>query len=267
VTFFAFQDVMMCTIGITLITTIILILQIGRSAAAMQASDSAHVVVEQREELARLLAAIDVLAAQISQAELALESDAEMKLARDALSVRSMGDDLSRLRNDIVSSREALERMAREARADQQALLALELMKQRDELHEQLKELNNRRRIVYLVAPGESFVPLVTEVSSSRLVVSTDQSREAPLSLPSSDPEMAAQALLGVFMSLPDREQRYLLLVLKPSGIPTYLRLRELLQANQNTRNVRIGLDLIPEDHWTTDEFPARPNPGSGATP
>ena len=38
--FFSFQDVMMCTIGVTIVITMVLILQIGADAAVVEATES-----------------------------------------------------------------------------------------------------------------------------------------------------------------------------------------------------------------------------------
>lgn len=261
VSFFSFQDVMMCTIGITIITTLILILQLGRSAAASLPEDDPARLTPEHAELQRLRAAHDLLSEELREQELSRDTDAERKLARDALSLHVTGEELARLREEIAKDSKRLRQLVDRQRADSRALVALELMEQRDRLQEQLRELNNRRRIVYLVAPSESLIPLVTEISGGRVVVSTDQSREAPLALPSSDPAEAARSILAVFRSLPDSNRRYFLLVLKPSGIPVYLHLKALLAADPSTRDIRIGLDMIPEDCWTTDEFPAAEAP------
>jgi hypothetical protein len=264
VSFFSFQDVMMCTIGITIITTMILVLQLGRVAAQhpqMSLNES------EDAELTRLVAAQDALSKQLSEEELDRDIDADRKLASEVVTIVATAEELERMKKEVLAARDELEKLVRTAGADDRALLALELMRRRDELQDELKDLSNRRRIVYLVAPSEPLAPIVTEVSSGRVVMSTDQSREAPLSIPSSDAESAARAIIAVFKSTPTRERRYLLLVLKPSGIPTYLRLRELLNADPETRGVRVGLDLIPEDYWTTDEFPGSQQPAKGGTP
>lgn len=255
VSFFSFQDVMMCTIGITIITTLILVLQLGRTVAA--AAEQTVPVQAEDSELRSLEEAREVLARRLSREELERDIGAEDRLAADALALHLTAEDLARLEREVLESRSKLRQAVQDQRADNRALVALELMERRDTLQAQLRDLNSRRRIVYLVAPSDTVLPMVTEISGGRVVVSTDQAREAPMALPSGDPEQAARAILAVFRSLPDRDRRYFLLVVKPSGIPTYLRLKALLAGDPATREIRIGLDLIPEDCWTTDEFPA----------
>ena len=262
VSFFSFQDVMMCTIGITIISTLVLILRLGRAAAG--AADPVADAPPAPNELATLDEARRLLAQRISREELDRDLGAEERLARDALALHMTAEDLARLEREVLESRSRFRKALQDQRADSRALVALELMERRDELRAQLRELDSRRRIVYLVAPSDPVRPMVTEVSGGRVVVSTDQAREAPMALPSANPEQSASAIAAVFRSLPDRDRRYFLLVVKPSGIPTYLRLKAMLAAEPDLRDVRVGLDLIPEDCWTTDEFPAADLPAEG---
>jgi hypothetical protein len=265
VSFFSFQDVMMCTIGITIISTLVLILQLGRSVAHASVPATQDDIRER--ELGELTQAREILARQLSREELDRDTGAEERLARDAMSLHLTAEELERLEREVLDARSKLKKAMEAQRADSRALIALKLMERRDEMQAQLRDLNSRRRIVYLVAPSDTVLPMVTEISGTRVVVSTDQAREAPMALPSSDPDQTARAILAVFLSLPDRDRRYFLLVVKPSGIPTYLRLKALLASDPATRDIRLGLDLIPEDCWTTDEFPARDQQPPGPKP
>lgn len=254
----------MCTIGITIISTLVLILQLGRTAAGAAKPEAEPPPVP--NELATLEEARQLLARRVSREELDRDLGAEERLARDALALHMAAEDLERLEREVLEARSRFRKALQEQRADSRALVALELMERRDELRAQLRDLDSRRRIVYLVAPSDPVRPMVTEVSGARVVVSTDQAREAPMALPSASPEQSARAIVSVFRSLPDRERRYFLLVVKPSGIPTYLLLKAMLASDPDLQDVRIGLDLIPEDCWTTDEFPASV-PGGEAPP
>lgn len=257
VSFFSFQDVMMCTIGMTIISTLVLILQLGRSAAAERPAERAVTQPEAERRVESLRRARASLEVRVTDAELERSGDAVHRLGEDRSRIFVGKESLDRLRREQEEKRARLKAIVQASKADDRAIVAVELMERRDELQAQLRDLNSRRRIVYLVAPSDTVLPMVTEIAGGRVVVSTDQAKEAPMALPSGDPEQAARAILAVFRSLPDRDRRYFLLVVKPSGIPTYLRLKALLAGDPATRDVRIGLDLIPEDCWTTDEFPA----------
>jgi hypothetical protein len=72
VSFFSFQDVMVCTIGLTLLITLLLILQIGTSVAEAAAStepiartiDERDALAEQAEALRERLAELEARAAK-----------------------------------------------------------------------------------------------------------------------------------------------------------------------------------------------------------
>lgn len=259
VTFFAFQDVMMCTIGITLITTVLLVLQLGQKVtlAAPDATGSSH---DGGDAERRGNATVLALTQTVRDLEARRNTDADRQLVRDVVALKSTSEQLDQARVEVGEAREKLQERLRLARADQQALLALELMTRRDALLEQLEEVSQRRRVAYLVAPSDAVTPLVLEVSQARLVMSTDRTGEPAMSLDVQDADSAARAIVELILSQPNLERHYLLVVLKPSGIPMYWKLSTLLGADPRTQHLRIGLDLIPEDYWTADEFPARPN-------
>lgn len=265
VSFFSFQDVMMCTIGITLISTMILIMQLGRAAAASAPRSMPRGTVEVDAELARLLVAHEEISRALGRDIRERKDDAEGVLASAAIRLPGIDEDLRRLRREIEEARARRNEALVRASQDTEALLAARLEEERDRLRDQIRELSGRRRIVYLRAPTETRLPLVVEISSARVVISPDQSREPAISLSAGDPGMAAKQVIAFFKSMPDRDSRYLLVVLKPSGIPVHLRLREALREDPEMRGVPNGLDLIPEDYWTDDLFPAREDMPKGA--
>jgi len=254
----------MCMIGVTIITTLILMLQVGRTAAATMSTTNRMNQKDPADQLAALKSVQAALRQRLSDAENARQVNSEVRLAQDVAAIDQTAVELDRLKQEIAKSHDELVKIAQEARADQRALIALELMRRRDELQVALQEISHRRRITYIVDASEQRRPLVTEISSARVVVSAEQSSGAPEAVPAGDPAATAQAIIAIFRSQPDVARRYLLLVLKPSGIPTYLRLIELLRADPALQDIQVGLDLIPEDHWTNDEFPARDVSGGG---
>lgn len=266
VTFFSFQDVMMCMIGVTIITTLILILQLGRAAQAALVAGQSQLHDETDARIVSLAAVKDALAKRLHETEAAQEVSAEAKLARAVGTLHELGEALEDARAASVQAREQLVSIASEAKFDQRALLVLELMRQRDELREKLQALEQRRMITYLVDHSEPIRPLVTEISSARIVLSLDRSRESPLCIVEGDPSLAAETIVRYFQSHPQASTAYLLFVVKPSGIPVLEALMRRLAADPALADIQIGIDLIPEDHWTTHAFPARQDEG-GASP
>jgi hypothetical protein len=261
VSFFSFQDVMMCTIGMTIISTLVLILQLGRSAAAERPAERAVTQPEAERRVESLRRARASLEVRVTDAELERSGDAVHRLGEDRSRIFVGKESLDRLRREQEEKRARLKAIVQASKADDRAIVAVELMERRDELQSQLRELNDRRRIVYLVAPSERLVPLVTEISSARVVVSADQSREGGSAIDGPDPDEVARRAFIALRSQPGLDRSYFLFVLKPSGIPVYQRLKALIEGDPTTKDMRIGLDLIPEDCWTNDHFqPAEGN-------
>ncbi len=267
VSFFSFQDVMMCTIGMTIISTLVLILQLGRSAAAARPIEMVAVdpALERRAGSTRM--ARNALESRVTEAEMLRGTDSAGSLGEDRSRLMRAKEALDRLKAEQERKRGQLRALVEASRDDDRAIVAVDLMERRDDLLAQLRELNDRRRIVYLAAPEEPLRPLVTEVSGGRIVVSADQSRENPAAIDGTDPDAAARRAFAALRSQPGLGSHYFLLVVKPSGIPAYRRLKELLASDPVTRDVRIGLDLIPEDCWTNDQFPAAQQTEPGTAP
>lgn len=255
----------MCMIGVTIITTLILILQLGRAAQATLAAGQSRLHDETDARIVSLEAVKEALEKRRREAEEAREVSAEARLSRAVGTLRELGDALDDARTAAVQAREQLVSIANEAKVDQRALLVLELMRQRDDLQEKLNALEQRRMITYLVDQAEPIRPLVTEISSARIVLSLDCSRETPLCIVEGDPFLAADAIVRYFQSHPQAATAYLLLVVKPSGIPALEELMRRLAADPALADIQIGIDLIPEDHWTTHAFPARQEQGGGS--
>jgi hypothetical protein len=253
VTFFSFQDVMMCTIGVTIVITMLLALQLGAAAAKVetvvaQADPSARSALERearalRERLESAAARLGGNSAQAT-AELRQRTLAENERAE---TLRKRHDDLlRRVRTE-----------AARAAADPVAVEAADLLQRREELEDRLRTDTLRRRVTYLVAE-EDRLPVIIEVSGDRLVAGTTLERDTPLAIPLADPETAAATLASWIASLPDPDRRSILFVVKPSGVAAWRALREPMAAQPSLRDLPSGLDLIPEGAFTSDRFRAK---------
>ena len=255
VSFFSFQDVMVCTIGLTLLITLLLILQIGTSVAEAAAStepiartiDERDALAEQAEALRERLAELEARAAK----------DPNEALARARSRLRALDGDLRRLRLEIEAADESLAETLRVGSLDSEEAVAEAIVAKRYRLKEDLAAIEARRRIVYLVAPDEAHPPTVAEISGSRAIVSFDQEREAPIALAADDPREHARRILEVFTSRRDWRDRTLLLVLKPSGLATYRAILGAIANDPRYGEVVLGLDLVGEDRFTSDAFPS----------
>ena len=257
VSFFSFQDVMVCTIGLTLLITLLLILQVGTSAATAAAGAAPIAIAEPDDETA---AEAESLRRRLAELEARFAQDPNEELARIRSRLRGLDRDLRRLRLEIETADETLAEDLRVGSLDADEAVAEALVAKRDRMKEDLAAIEARRRIVYLVAPDEPHPPTVAELSAARSVISFDQEREAPIALAASDPQQQAQRILEVFTSRRDWRDRTLLLVLKPSGLATYRAILEAIASDPRFAEVVLGLDLVGEDRFTSDAFPsARP--------
>lgn len=260
VSFFSFQDVMMCTIGLTILVTLLLILQIGSEAAASATRSDARstdVRAARQEQLRRL----EELTAALSALQRRRSEDPNASLAQSRAELLDLGTSLDAARSRIEDLEQRLEDVLAEAQLDPRAAIAIDLMRRRDALLEALADTRRRKRITYLIADRGDAAPTVAEVSGARAVISFDADAEAPLALVDSDPAALAELVLQAFRSRPDWESRYLLVVLKPSGIAVWERMLEALRDEPRYEGISTGLDLIPEAQWTTDAFPPPSEP------
>jgi hypothetical protein len=258
VSFFSFQDVMVCTIGLTLLITLLLILQVGTSAAAAAAGAAPIAIAAEPDD--ETAAEAESLRRRLAELEARFAKDPNEELARIRSRLRALDGDLRRLRLEIESADETLAESLRVGSLDADEAVAEALVAKRDRMKDDLAAIEARRRIVYLVAPDEAHPPTVAELSAARSVVSFDQEREAPIALAAADPKAQAQRLLEVFTSRRDWRDRTLLLVLKPSGLATYRAILEAIASDPRYAEVVLGLDLVGEDRFTSDAFPsARP--------
>ncbi|MBI1303417.1 MAG: hypothetical protein GC172_06480 [Phycisphaera sp.] len=257
VSFFSFQDVMVCVIGITIVITMILLIQVTEitteATGGRRVSIEGGVPLDERERALR-----DRIAA--------------LEHAVRAASARPDTDPLARrasLRQELLASAaelDALSERTRELEAQLRELLVahpeaaglrevLELTQTRDRLAEELQRVERRKRITFIVDSAEPLRPIVFEVSASRIVV-TDAENGAASRIAAGT--HAAQALdaLALFKVLAQERPSYILLVVTPSGLPLYETLLDAIAALPDAERPRLGLDFIPEGSFVSPVFP-----------
>jgi len=231
---------MIGTIGVVLVITLLLLLQIGRAAIA-------------RAEPLRPLPEVEpIQTANVTdvptRGELAT-------LTRDLLDADGT---LRSLRRRIDQRRSEHHAAVIDAMRDGDALLAEHLLADQAQLRTEIESLRNRR-LVYLIADRASR-PIVAELASGRCVLSTDQQADPPIAIRSADPNVLIDRLLGWFQSQANPHAQHLLIVLKPSGLPAWRALQQRIAVDPALADMAIGIDLIPESASTTS-FPAEHAP------
>lgn len=257
VSFFSFQDVLLSLIGITIVITMILLIQVTKVTADAvrdaRVSIDAGVPLTERERTLRDLVA-------------ALEQAVRQASARpdvDPLAQRAS------LRQELLASAsqlESLEKRAKELEDQLRDLLVahpeaaslrevLELTRVRDQLADELVKLERRKRITFILDKAEPLRPIVFEISASRIVV-TDAENGASSRIAAGT--TAAQALdaLALFKVLAQERPSYILLVVTPTGLPLYQTLLDAIAAMPEAERPRLGLDFIPEGSYVSPVFP-----------
>ncbi len=251
--FFSFQDVMMCTIGVTIVITMVLILQIGADAAVVEATESQAKadLPKSRAELANEAAGLkDRLnaAAQKNSPNQAIVRGTLRQELRSELDKRQRATDEKKKVEMQVREIVAL------SSADPSAIEAAELIRKRDELEERLASTQLRRRITYLLAEDDR-KPVIIEVSGAQLVAGTNAEQDSPLAIPLNDPATASALLKQWIQSLPDPTKRTLLFVVKPSGVAMWRDISQTFADDNELSSLPRGLDLIEEESYTSDRF------------
>lgn len=261
VSFFSFQDVLLSLIGITIVVTVILFLQITRTAVARVADaerksskeEDAGAAIERNELDDR----VAVLEAAIRKAQQRPDTDPLAKrtslraellaAAGDLETLERQSEELARqLRELTLLSPDALE--LRES---------IELMARRDELVTELGETERRRRISYIIDTATTATPVLLEISADRIVFSELAADSMPQRLSGGTADARIKQALDHYRRTTRGRVAYLLVVLKPSGIDSYWKLRDLVEALPKESRPVLGLDLIPEDSHISEIFPS----------
>jgi hypothetical protein len=259
VTFFSFQDVMLSLIGITIVITLILVLQVTDSAVAVLkrtggAAGRAAQVEEQNRALSARVAALEYA---VREAQKRPDGDPLAKRAslRQGL-VLAAGklDDLERQADELVKQLRELTLQHPEAGA---LVQLTELVRMRDELLAELQTLERRRRISYLIDANNSARPILLEVSGTRIVACDLSADGVAIRIASGTSAAQVNDALEFYRTIAAGQQSYVLLVVKPSGIAQYWSIRAAIDALPESSRPAIGLDLIPEDAFVSELFPS----------
>lgn len=259
VTFFSFQDVMLSLMGITIVITIILVIQITKQTVdavrSAQAASEAESPEAARER---------VLEERVASLEFAVR-EAQKRPDTDPLAKRSS------LRQELLGAKGRLEDLERQAAELAQQLRELtlqhpdagavvqatELMQRRDELLAELETLERRRRISYIVDEQKSGKPVLLEVSASRIVACDLSADGVAIRIASGTPAAQVNDAIEFYRGVAQGSDAYMLLVVKPSGIAQYWSLRGAIEALPEHERPRIGLDLVAESGYVSEVFPS----------
>lgn len=250
ISLFSFQDLMISMIGIFIIIALLLILLITKQVA--EAVENSSMPIDKS-----ILTKLDNSKEEIKQLEALIKSMNQIDLWEVTSENLSIKDELLDIDLDLVEIREKLDaarmeldRIIIESELEGDVGVGLALRLRRDALLEELDETRLRDRIVYLVAESDLKKPLIMELSENQIIISTsNQSFSTSLF---SDFEYAITDVQSIL----DTGDYYLLVVLKPSGMRLWKQLKHyVLNMKKKGKNIDLGLDLIAENHATTNNF------------
>jgi len=251
ISLFSFQDLMISLIGVFIIISLMLVIlisgQITEAIAEVESTSSTAVTVAATEQEIKELQ---------KQLNTAVNFDVR-KLKKQSLNIQGeleiLNIDLSKLKDEIKSANKKLKLLIDESNLEGDAGIGFELKIYRDELLAQLDEFRRRNRIKYLITDAEEKLPLVMEFSGNQIVITSTNHSIAPQSFRSFNSAM------GYTEHYPNRDDYYLLIVLKPSGMDLWEQFRRfVLQKINNGFEFNFGVDLISENYFTADEFPGK---------
>jgi hypothetical protein len=232
VSLFSFQDVMVSTIGVTLLIILVLLLLAGKKAAAVL--ETAIEVVEQEKDKPTAPAPETI--------------DDPTRLQLELLTLDDRIEELELL---LDEAREAAQQARTETLLDTDEAVEAARQRKAAALAGELDELKNRRRVTYLLDKEDSDrTPLVIELGGGRAVLGGGGDEEAALALHNSNPSQLAKTVAAWIDGLPDRNQRVLVFVVRPSGVAAWHELEAILPRWSND-GIGHGLDLIAES-WST---------------
>lgn len=259
VTFFSFQDIMMCALGVMVfLCAVVVLLRVNNAVATVGSTESARPVHSVELEHTKLVVEVHELEARVRRAQEAFGRDIDRDLA-------SVHTELARLKADQASGDDMLRRLLERlglkkvgVKVDAQSRLALELIEQRDSLINELDGLSKRRKLVFQQRRSDGLRTRVFEVAGHRIVEAFDDSTSNAIMHTFSTPQEGAR-VFQERMNDAEKKGNAVLVVLKPSGVPVYQLLwpKEGDVAKSSSRPTHFGIDLITEDGWISDEHPA----------
>ncbi len=255
VSFFSFQDVLLSLIGIAIVISMVLALQVtagGLESAREMIEAKVPIEVSERALRDRVAA----LEQAVKSAQERPESDplaARTTLRQELL---SRAQDLERLEARAIELEEQLREIL--VRNPQAASLRelLELTRRRDELVVNLEGAERRKQITFILDEAEPLRPIVLEVSGARIIVS-DVGSGASMRIAAGTAAGQCMQALRLYETLSREAPSYMLLIVTPSGIPTFQAIVQAIESMPEQSRPRLGIDLIPEGSFVSSEFPS----------
>lgn len=245
---FSFQDI------ITSVTGILILLAIMLAIAVIRQTDAAP-VDDIRPEIDALSAQVKSLETEISQLDMIVrETDSQMtrwsgrtkdelqtELA-SLLATKKMEEaKLYQFKSSVADARQNLQKMATDPLVGKLKSAIAEGERKLTDINNKKSQLSSGKRVVYHFR-NTSSRPWLVEITKERIRAGRAGEKATPLEFKTVNQFIA-------FVKAQPEGDRYFVLILKPSGVDVYGRIRDEL----NSLNVDIGTDLLDEGQTALD--------------
>ncbi|MEQ9410974.1 MAG: hypothetical protein RIK87_24900 [Fuerstiella sp.] len=248
---FVFQDIITCVMGIMLLLTLIMCLQITSSVATADASTAAETVQQMKQQAAALSAEIAALQQSVDEQMSLLNSGAidDQELLKNR-SVTLESDnllatkDVQRLWQQKSSSQTTLSQlqaMESQRRQQQKQTAALEQLNR--ELDARVKQLQSGERVVYNGHNSTSAVCWLVELTDSNTFQAAELGKSNP------PQRFSSMTQLSAWVAGRHRSGAVFMFLVKPQAADVLEPLTDRLRS----QNVTFGFDLLAQDSKAID--------------
>ena len=257
ISLFSFQDVMMSVMGILILVTLLMALQLTGSVAAVSAVAAADLDdVDDPvdiEEKSRLQTQADRLAREIEEVTRKLEKEALLSVDQREVA-RGLQEVIAEKHRRIreLQQRVRAARQSAESGEEDDKVLDRRLILLRQEANRLRGELADARlnpKLTYIVQRGEGKSPMIVELRGDRIGVGVPQDQGAAAWFRANDQELLIRQFTA-WMESRDAESEYFVVILKPSGMEMYGRLLEAIRKagfDAGTDYVEEKIGVLPE--------------------
>jgi len=254
--FFSFQDIMMCCIGIMVLLSAVFILQLKPVIQA-----AAAIATQEQKKLSSITAPlhskVESLEIKVRTAEALSARDLDSELAEKETELKKLAFNKQAAVERLNRMFAGVQEQRKTEPLDPKASTALALLDLRDALIKQLEETNQRRRLTFLIRKSDGKRTRVFEVSASRIVEAYAESKSASQLFVFSTVDEGTEYLLQRIQDAYQARDA-ILVALKPSGAQLYIQFeKKFEEKSRKWSDLSYGIDFIGEDKWISDEHPA----------
>lgn len=252
VSLFAFQDVMSAIMGIMILITLLLALDLTMpTGARVQATPpegpgtsfedaELHPLDMLRDRLAELQRENQAWAERIGRLSEAMGLD-PTELNRRLSELRKVQEEAMELERQITEIR-STPATAEEIEVQIMMDAIVEAERRVRRLRAEAEELQRNPRLTYLVQEGTNRRPILLEIGENRLGIGDPQDVGSTIFI-EQPPGPARLAALEALLGLHRPTEAYFVLFLRPSGHGEYDRIRELV----GSKGFNVGIELVGE--------------------